>query len=441
MPNPPTTPLAHPSYHARLHRRDVLRLAGFGGAAWLAGVAPRLAGAESTAARREPARSIILLWLAGGPSQLETFDPHPGAKIGGGTRAIETRAAGVQLAEGLERLAEQMNDVSLIRNLRSREGDHERGFYHAKTGYRMNPTLTHPAIGAVVCHTPGLPGAPGMDIPRHVSIVPSGAGAYAAGWGGYLGTAHDAFQLGDPAGRLPDMASRVGDERQRRRLAGLEVVEQAFARGRQQQAARTGHAEMMARARRMMTSDQLAAFDVSGEPAGLRARYGDTPFGRGCLAARRLIEAGVRCAEVTLSGWDAHIDNRGVHARLLATLDPAMATLIADLRDRDLLRSTVVVCGGEFGRTPQINRLDGRDHWPHNFSWALAGGGIAGGRVVGGSDSAGKRPPADAPHTTVADAHATVLTALGIDPAEEVYAPSNRPMKLSEGAAIQQLLA
>lgn len=423
--------------HVYLHRRDLLRLAGAGGAAWLTGAAPRLALAEERAPNREPAKSIIVLWLAGGPSQLETFDPHAGTKIGGETKAIETRAAGVALAGGLERLAEQMDSVSLVRNLRSVEGDHERGFYHAKTGYRMNPTLTHPSIGAVVCHADH---APGIEIPRHVSILPVGSGAFAAGWGGILGTELDAFQVGDPAGRLPDVASRVSDIREARRRANLDVVEQAFARGRGERVAATDHPGMVSRAQRMMTSEQLAAFDVSHEPGELRQRYGDTPFGRGCLAARRLVEAGVRCVEVSLGGWDAHVNNHGIHQDLLGTLDPAFAALIEDLKARDLLRSTVVVCGGEFGRTPKINPLEGRDHWPHNFAWALAGGGIAGGRVIGETDPTGKRPEEDAPHTTIADLHATVLHAVGIDPAEEIFAPSGRPLKLSEGRIVRELL-
>ncbi|MEM9185606.1 MAG: DUF1501 domain-containing protein [Planctomycetota bacterium] len=424
--------------HARLHRRDALRLAGLGGAAWLTGAAGRLAEAAESRSRRDPAGSIILLWLVGGPSQLETFDPHPGAKVSAGTQAIGTAAPGVQLAEGFQRLAEQMNEVSLVRNLVSKEGDHERGLYHAKTGYRLNPTLTHPSVGAVVCH--GLRD-PGAEIPRHVSILPAGTGKFAAGWGGLLGPQLNAFQVGDPAGGLPDVAARVSEARDARRMANLDVIENAFARGRAERTAKTRHSEMMAQARRMMTSQQLAAFDVSQEPAAVRASYGDTPFGRGCLAARRLVESGVRCVEVTLGGWDSHVDNRGVHTNLIGTLDPAFATLIADLKDRDLLGSTVVMCGGEFGRTPALNRLEGRDHWPHNFAWALAGGGVAGGRVVGESDPAGGRPAAGAATTGVADLHSTALAALGINPAEEVMAPSGRPLKLSEGRPLRGLLS
>lgn len=188
----------------------------------------------------------------------------------------------------------------------------------------------------------------------------------------------------------------------------------------------------------MMTSAQLRAFEISDEPVAVRAKYGDTPFGRGCLAARRLVEQGVRCVEVTLAGWDSHANNHGTHAQLLQILDPAFAALIQDLRERELLDRTVVLCGGEFGRTPRINPLDGRDHWPHGFSMALAGGGLRGGQVIGETDPEGGKHVADP--RGVADIHATVLSALGIGPADEEISPAGRPVKLSEGAVIESLL-
>ena len=147
-----------------------------------------------------------------------------------------------------------------------------------------------------------------------------------------------------------------------------------------------------------MSSEQLKAFDVSREPAAVRKPYGDTPFGRGCLAARRLIEVGVRCVEVTLSGWDTHANNHTQVAKQLEILDPAFGALIRDLRERKLLDKTVVLCAGEFGRTPSVNPAGGRDHWPNGFSLALAGGGIRGGTVVGATDPEGKADPTDSRH-------------------------------------------
>ncbi|HVX59529.1 MAG TPA: DUF1501 domain-containing protein [Pirellulales bacterium] len=412
-------------------RRKVLQLAALGGVSWLTPVAHVLAERAERTPGREPAQSLILLWLAGGPSQLETFDPHPGKDIAGGTTAIGTAVKGIQLAAGYERLAEQMPHASLVRSLVSKEGDHERGSYLVKTGYRPDPTVVHPSVGAICCHQ--LP-VGSTEIPRHISILPN----QWPGVGGMLGKQYDAFKCYDPAAKVPDVVAQVSDSRFQRRLDDLAVVEQAFARGRARQAEATLHRSTVENARKMMSSEQLEAFDVKREPRELQQAYGDTPFGRGCLAARRLIEVGVRCVEVTLSGWDSHANNHEIHHNLAVTLDAAIAALLDDLRQRDLLDKTVVLCGGEFGRTPQINRLQGRDHWPHGFSMLLAGGRLRGGVVIGATDPEGGRE-VESPQQ-VADLHATVLTALGIDPQHEVLAPVGRPIKFSEGAPIKQLL-
>ena len=414
--------------HPGLDRRGFLALAGLG---WLTPLGHSLARQAETS--REPAKSVILLWMGGGPSQLETFDPHPNSAIAGGTKGIATAAKGIQLAEGFERLAERMGSVALVRSIVSKEGDHERGTYLMKTGYRPDPTVEHPSIGAICCHE--LP-VSGTEIPRHISILTSQ-------WpsrGGFLGGEYDAFQVGDPAGTLPDVASPVPSDRDRRRLEDLNVVERAFARGRRRPVDSTLHRETIGRARTMMSSEQLHAFDVAREPAAIRAEYGDTPFGRGCLAARRLIEVGARCVEVTLEGWDAHVNNHEIHRNLLKTLDPAFAALVADLKRRDLLERTVVLCGGEFGRTPKVNLAGGRDHWTNGYSVALAGGGLRGGIALGQTDPAGKADP-DRP-ASIADLHATVLTSLGLDPSQENIDPATtRPIKLSEGKAIRELIA
>jgi hypothetical protein len=401
------------------------------GTAWLTPIGHYLARAAEPPTPRGPARSIILLWLEGGPSQLETFDPHPGTEIAGGTEAIPTAVKGVQLAAGLEHLAEEMTSIALVRSMVSKEGDHERGAYTMKTGFRPDPTITHPSIGAICCHE--LPVA-GADLPRHVSILP---GAWPAR-GGYLGEQYDAFQTYDPAGPVPDTLSPVTPERDRRRLAHLDVVENAFVRGRQRQAEATLHRATVAAARKMMSSEQLTAFDVTREPLALRRRYGDHPFGRACLAARRLIEVGVRCVEVTLTGWDTHANNHELTRGLVSLLDPAFAALVRDLRERRLLDHTLVVCGGEFGRTPRINPLAGRDHWPNGFSVALAGGGIRGGTVVGETDPEGKKDPVDP--VTVGDLHATLLTALHIDPHKVNQSKIGRTVRFAEGDPVRKLL-
>jgi uncharacterized protein (DUF1501 family) len=231
----------------------------------------------------------------------------------------------------------------------------------------------------------------------------------------------------------------VPQPRLERRLADLEVLERSFARGRSKSAERTLHRQSVVSAHRMMTSEQLRAFDVSAEPAALRQAYGNTPFGRGCLAARRLTAAGVRCVEVTLAGWDSHVNNHETHDKLKAVLDPAFAALVQDLKTRGQLAHTLVLCAGEFGRTPTVNRLGGRDHWPHGFSVAIAGGGLRGGQVIGATDPEGSQKVHDP--RQVADVHATILTALGIDPRKEYNSPIGRPVKLSDGKPLGELLA
>lgn len=412
-----------------LDRRGFLTtLAGMG---WMTPAAELLARQAEKA--DGPAGSIILLWLGGGPSQLETFDPHPDSRAAGGTLAIDTAVKGVRLAAGYERLAEEMGSVALIRSMTSKEGDHERGTYMLKTGYRPDPTVVHPTIGAICCHE--LPSG-ATDVPRHVSIL---AGRWPSR-GGFLGGEFDAFQVDDPRAKLPDVSAPVSVDRDSRRSLDLDVVDRAFARRRATRVEATLHRRSVASARAMMSSDQLKAFDVSREPAEIRAEYGDTPFGRGCLAARRLVEVGVRCVEVTLDGWDSHVNNHEIHRRQASILDPAFAALIRDLRRRDLLGRTVVLCCGEFGRTPRINPFAGRDHWTNGFSLALAGGGLHTGFALGETDPEGTRDPARP--VPVADVHATILTALGLDPARENVAPlTSRPIKLSEGRPIPELLA
>jgi hypothetical protein len=409
-------------------RRGFLKLAGV---SWLTPVGELLA--QRAERSGQPAQSVILLWLGGGPSQLETFDPHPGSRIAAGTKAIATAVRGIELAQGLEQLAGEMQSVALIRSMISKEGDHERGTYMMKRGYRPDPTVEHPSIGAICCHE--LP-VGRTEIPRHVSIL---TGQWPSR-GGFLGGEFDAFQAGDPKGPLVDVTSGVPAARDAARVRDLDVLERAFARGRQARVEATLHRETIARARTMMNSDQLKAFDVSQEPAAVRDEYGDTPFGRGCLAARRLIEVGVRCVEVTLDGWDSHVANHEIHRSRVKILDPAFASLLRDLRRKSLLDRTVVLCCGEFGRTPKMNLTAGRDHWPSGFSLALAGGGIRGGQALGATDPDGVKDPVRP--TTVEDVHATILTALGLNPAKENVAPAtSRPIKLSPGRPIRELLS
>lgn len=393
-----------------------------------------LAGGASAshASKGAPTMGLIVLWLEGGPSQLETFDPKPGQPIGGPTRAIETSAEGIRIAHHLPQIAEQMQHLSLIRSVVGQEGDHERASILMKTGRRPEVSLTHPSLGAVCAHEMD---EAGTEIPRYVSILSGDP----ASRGGYLGQTYDPFRVGDPRRPIQDVTAHVDEARQRRRLAALDLLEEGFAEGRPRAARHTLHRQRTAKAIQTMRSPQLAAFDLGEEPSALVDAYGDNPFGRGCLAARRLVEVGVRCVEVTLGGWDTHVGHFDAIGDLTAPLDAGLATLVRDLRDRGMWDHTVLFCGGEFGRTPRINATDGRDHWPQGFSVVLGGGPVAEGRLIGATGDGTEKAPKDA--VSVADVYATLLTALGLDPHVENMTSVGRPVKLAEGEPIRALLA
>ena len=409
---------------------------------WLTPLATKLACAQELAPDpRAPAKSVILLWMQGGPSQRDTFDPKPQASelYSGGVKSIKTSVQDVRIAVTLPMMAEQMHHISLVRSVVSREGDHTRGVYNVKTGFRPDPTLVHPSIGAVMCHQL----TDDLEIPRHISMLTTDNPAR----GGYLGDTFDAFQVGDPQQPVPDITARVNSERDEKRRSDLfSVVENEFARGRLRNLdeQKTLHQLSMKRAVRMMASSQLKAFSLKDVSQTKKDQFGDTSFGRACLAATQLIQVGVRCVEITLGGWDSHINNTPAQASRVKIMDAAMSSMLAELSEKGLLESTVVVWGGEFGRTPWLNNTNGRDHWPHGFTIALGGGGIQGGRVIGETNPEPKR---DAKKATadvvdahgVEDIHATVFKALGIDYEQELMTPVGRPMVVAQGHAIKEL--
>lgn len=386
-------------------------------------------GAEERGPTR--AKSLILVWLEGGPSQLETWDPHPGSKVGGPTQAIDTNVPGLQIASTYPLLAEKIGHLSVIRSLVSAEGDHERGAYLLKTGFRPDPTTIHPSLGAILTHQ--LPNE-GIEIPLHISL----RDGQWPGRGGYLGDQYDAFKVFDPGQPLQNMLPPVEEARMKRRDENLKVVERAFANGRRVLARGTLHEDTVRKAQRMMTSKQLSAFKIEEEPKERVAAYGDTQFGRACLVARRLVETGVRAIEVTQANFDTHANNFEFHNQHAKTMDPALAALLTDLAERDLLASTVVLVLGEFGRTPQVNPLDGRDHWPSGFSCLIGGGGLKSGVVLGSTDPTGEKKEPEHP-VPVQNLFATVLTQFGVSPKQEMTTPIGRPMPLSEGAVIEEL--
>jgi Protein of unknown function (DUF1501) len=420
-------------FHTRpVHRRDVLATLG------ALGVSIALpAMGECAAARRGAERpmSLITLWMGGGMSQLETWDPHPGSESGGQVGAIETSAPGIRISDLLPQVAEQMRSCLLIRSLSSKEGDHDRGTTFVKTGYRPEPTLKYPALGAIAAHE--LPDS-SIEIPMHVSL----AGDRQFAKGGYLGNEWDAFRVFNPGGNLSNLRAGVSDERLQFRLQGLNVVSRQFERQRKWSAVETLHQDTVDSALKMMSSEQLTAFQLEDESEAIQASYGDSRFGRGCLVARRLVETGVRAVEVTLSGFDTHVSNHEGHVTQCEMLDPALATLLADLRERDLLDSTIVLCISEFGRTPSINPADGRDHWPNWFSCLVAGGGFRAGTVIGetpaGILSGSGLSPSDP--VSIPELYATVLSAMGVEFDKEVMTPIGRPMRLTDADPLSRLL-
>jgi uncharacterized protein (DUF1501 family) len=411
-----------------LDRRTLLRAGASSAFAALVAryLAPSLARADSSPVPPAPpaprARACILLWLNGGPSHIDTFDPKPGRRTAGPFKAIRTRAPGVMLSEHLPLLAERANELAIVRGMSSKEGNHPRAQYYVHTGYAPNPTAAHPSLGGWACARLGDASA---ELPAFVSIGGPSFGA------GFLGVENGPFVLqkagASPADTTPPPGVDVA--RFERRRAALDGMEEGFARA-TGDAKVAGRREVYAKAVRLMRTPKLDAFDVSVEPEAVRRAYGDTDFGRGCLAARRLVERGVKFVEVLLDGWDTHQDNFGRTTTLMGTLDPAFSGLLDDLKTRGLLGSTLVACMGEFGRTPTINANEGRDHWPQAWSAVLAGAGIRGGRVHGATDEDGAKV-AGAP-TRVPDLLATMATQLGLDPAYTQTSPAGRPISLTD---------
>jgi len=424
---------------SQLSRRDWFRCAALGvGAVSSSGWLSALAAKAASDPRRQ--RSCILLWMPGGPSQIDTFDPKPDHPNGGPFKPQETAIPGVRIAEHLPKLARQMKHVAILRSMSTREGDHARATFHLKTGYPPRGPVQYPNLGSLLSKELGVAGA---EIPNFVSIAPNRALNPAGGIGpGFLGPAHAPLEVGD--GRSPDLqvsnldmpnilSGARRDARQRLWLA----AEQEF------NASRPGplthsHAEAYQAALRLMQSEARQAFDLEQEPARLRDAYGRNKFGQGCLLARRLIERRVPFVEVSLNGvagnaalaWDTHTNNFESVRRLCEVLDAAWATLLVDLHVRGLLDSTLIVWMGEFGRTPQVNRNGGRDHFPQAWSTVLCGGGIRGGQVVGAT-SRDAITVQDRP-IKVSDLIATICRAVGVDPMNQNMSNIGRPIRLAD---------
>ena len=390
-------------------------------------------GPDATAATRPgTTKACIVLYLNGGPSQLDTFDPKPGAPTGGPFKAIKTRSPALKLSQHLPLIADQADKIAVVRGLSSKEGNHQRAQYLLHTGYSPNPTVIHPALGAWVSKKLGDPAA---DLPPFISI--GGPSAQA----GILGVENGPFVV-QKGGGVPDnvhYAAGVSEARFTRRAAGLELLESHF-QAETSDGMVAGRRAVYAKANRLIHSPRVSAFDLGSEPAALKASYGDHDFGRGCLTARRLVEAGVKFVEVVLDGWDTHQNNFERVKDLSVQLDSGMGALLQDLHQRQLLGSTLVLCVGDFGRTPKINGNEGRDHFPQSAFAVLAGGGIKGGVVRGETDADGSNIARDP--TPVPNLFATVATVLGMPLDTEAIAASGRPIKVTDhGTVVPELVA
>ena len=376
---------------------------------------------------RKQGRAMILLFMQGGPSQLETFDPKPGTENGGPTRAISTATPGIQIAEGWEQTAKQMQDIAVIRSMTNKEGQHDRAVYQMHTGYIPSGSIKHPALGCNLAHE--LSQAD-RELPAVVSIGNGRAAGTGGSSAGFLGVDYEPFHVASP-GTLPDnVAMTVNESRFKRRLGLLDKLEGEFA----SQGGATvvaNHRRITDKSSKLVLSPLTKTFDLSHESAATRESYGNTDFGRGCLLARRLIESGVTFVEVRLGNWDTHQDNFDAVKGLAGQCDPALAALITDLKQRGLFDKTLIVWTGEFGRTPRVNPRTGRDHWPRNFNALLAGGGVKGGQVVGETSPDGTSLTKDP--VSVPDLFCSICKSLHVDPAKENMSPVGRPMKIVDG--------
>jgi hypothetical protein len=434
-----------------LSRRDWLRLAtagvlGGSMSGWMETLA------QDAARNPQRKRACILLWMSGGPSQIDTFDMKPGHANGGEFKEIATSAPGIKISEHLPGVARQMDRMAIVRSMSTKEGDHGRATFLMRTGYLPQGPIQYPAFGALVSKELG---SDDNDLPNFISIAPQRFLSPGAFDSGFLGPQYAPLIVGDsnaffqgPNGyeqalKVQDLQppSEVSRAQADARIDLARGLASDFISSRPG-VAPLSHQAAYTRAVRLMRSEAARAFDLQGEPAALRDRYGRNLFGQGCLLARRLIERGVPFVEVTLDGWDTHQDNFNQVKRLSQTLDPAWATLMSDLKDRGLLDSTLIVWMGEFGRTPKIEKgRNGRDHFPNAWSTVLAGGGIKGGQVVGKTSPDGLR--VEERPVPVTDFLATVCLALGIDHTKQNSSNVGRPIRIVEKSAqpVKEVLA
>ena len=394
---------------------------------------------KNYASREGTAKSVIYIYLPGGAAHQETFDPKPFAPVEyrGPMGSIETSIPGVRLGEMLPHTAKIVDKIAICRSMTHGEAAHERGTHNMFTGYRPSPALQYPSMGSVVAHEFG----PRNNLPPYVCI-PNQPNEFAGT--GYLSSSYAGFSLGsDPADKnfqVRDLSLPGGVDAgrfdNRRRM--LDVVNGYF-REKEKSDSLDALDTFYDRAYSMISSQQAReAFDMAKEPDAIKDEYGRNQAGMRMLLARRLVEAGVRFVTLTYGGWDMHDNIQNGIKNQVPALDQGFATLIRDLDRRGLLSSTLVCIGSEFGRTPKINNLAGRDHWPKVFSVVMAGGGIKQGIVYGSSNATASEPEDDP--LTVEDWATTIYDRLGIVADKELMAPGDRPIEIVDGGKVRKEL-
>lgn len=409
-------------------RRDFLKLGMCGlGAMSL----PELVRAQLPNKNKD--KSLIFVWLAGGPPQMDTYDMKPDAPSGirGEFKPIATNVSGIQVCELMPKTATVMDKICVLRSVTSVDlGSHERSSRYLQTGVLPVPNMDFASFGSVFVKEKQFKG----EMPPYVGVLKPAE----RGWGGgFLGPNYDPFLAGDPSEknyRVRDLLPPMGISLDRigRRRQILQEFNTAW-RAVDSEAKLNSYDPAVEQAYNMVFSEKVVkAFDIDQEPGKLRDAYGRTQIGQGLLMARRLVESGVKAVSVWMGGWDTHAKHfESLKTKLLPPLDQGFGMLIEDLAQRGLLENTLVVQIGEFGRTPQVNKDAGRDHWPKAFSVALAGGGIKGGQLIGATDKHAAEVT-DRP-ITVEDLSATVFTSLGVDLHRVNHTPEGRPIAIANG--------
>ena len=385
---------------------------------------------------RKQGKAMILLWMDGGPSQWDTFNPKPESQYQGPAKPIATNVPGIDIAEYWPKTAQVMDKIALIRSMKSDERDHFRAIKLVRTGYPLKPTINYPTWGAVVARQRH---DPGYDLPAFVRIGKPRITTRDVN-AGVLGARFEAFKIDRPGELPPDVHPTVPPDVLKRRLALSGKLDEQFAAAGSKKAAQEQR-EIYDRTSRFVLSPLLSAFKLDSEPEKLREEYGRGPFGQGCLLARRLVEAGVSFVEVINSGtlndqgWDTHKRGFAENPILAGETDQPYARLLTDLADRGMLDNTLVVWMGEFCRTPKYeDDKGGRNHYSEGWLVGLSGGGVKMGQVIGATDKEGVNIN-DRP-VGVSDLFVTFCHILGMDPHDEYVTEQDQPLKLVEGGEL-----